>query len=115
MRSDVIKKGTRARRTGACFAPRARSATRATSTSRSSPSATRTCDIVPGHVHLQAFARVVKDAIRQAGGIPFEFNTIGVDDGIAMGHDGMRYSLPSRELIADCRRDDGRARTASTR
>jgi dihydroxy-acid dehydratase len=59
------------------------------------------CDIVPGHVHLQAFARVVKDAIRQAGGIPFEFNTIAVDDGIAMGHDGMRYSLPSRELIAD--------------
>ena len=58
-------------------------------------------DIVPGHVHLQEFGRVVKDAIRDAGGIPFEFNTIGVDDGIIMGHDGMRYSLPSRELIAD--------------
>src|SRR5690348_5748369 len=58
-------------------------------------------DIIPGHVHLQAFGRVVKDAIRDAGGVPFEFNTIGVDDGIAMGHDGMRYSLPSRELIAD--------------
>ncbi|BAS27109.1 dihydroxy-acid dehydratase [Limnochorda pilosa] len=58
-------------------------------------------DIVPGHVHLQAFGRVVKEAIREAGGVPFEFNTIGVDDGIAMGHLGMRYSLPSRELIAD--------------
>ena len=58
-------------------------------------------DIVPGHVHLQEFGRVVKDAIRDAGGVPFEFNTIGVDDGIIMGHDGMRYSLPSRELIAD--------------
>lgn len=59
-------------------------------------------DIIPGHVHLREFADVVKDAIIEAGGIPFEFNTIGVDDGIAMGHIGMRYSLPSRELIADC-------------
>ena len=59
-------------------------------------------DIVPGHVHLQEFGRIVKDAVRQAGGVPFEFNTIGVDDGIAMGHSGMKYSLPSRELIADC-------------
>jgi dihydroxy-acid dehydratase len=59
-------------------------------------------DIIPGHAHLQAFGRVVKDAVREAGGIPFEFNTIGVDDGIVMGHEGMRYSLPSRELIADC-------------
>ena len=59
-------------------------------------------DIIPGHVHLQSFARLVKDAIRAAGGVPFEFNTIGVDDGIAMGHAGMKYSLPSRELIADC-------------
>jgi dihydroxy-acid dehydratase len=58
-------------------------------------------DIIPGHVHLQEFGRVVKEAIREAGGVPFEFNTIGVDDGIAMGHEGMRYSLPSRELIAD--------------
>lgn len=58
-------------------------------------------DIIPGHVHLREFADVVKDAIIEAGGIPFEFNTIGVDDGIAMGHIGMRYSLPSRELIAD--------------
>ena len=59
-------------------------------------------DIVPGHAHLQGFGRTVKEAIRAAGGVPFEFNTIGVDDGIAMGHSGMRYSLPSRELIADC-------------
>ncbi len=58
-------------------------------------------DIIPGHVHLRQFADVVKEAIIEAGGIPFEFNTIGVDDGIAMGHIGMRYSLPSRELIAD--------------
>jgi dihydroxy-acid dehydratase len=58
-------------------------------------------DIVPGHVHLQAFGKAVKDAIRAAGGIPFEFNTIGVDDGIVMGHEGMHYSLPSREIIAD--------------
>lgn len=58
-------------------------------------------DIVPGHVHLQEFGKLVKDAIRAAGGVPFEFNTIAVDDGIAMGHGGMKYSLPSRELIAD--------------
>jgi dihydroxy-acid dehydratase len=59
-------------------------------------------DIVPGHVHLREFGALVKEAVREAGGIPFEFNTIGVDDGIIMGHAGMRYSLPSRELIADC-------------
>ena len=58
-------------------------------------------DLIPGHVHLQEFGRKVKQAVRAAGGVPFEFNTIGVDDGIAMGHIGMRYSLPSRELIAD--------------
>lgn len=58
-------------------------------------------DIVPGHVHLQEFGKIVKEAIREAGGVPFEFNTIGVDDGIAMGHIGMRYSLASREIIAD--------------
>ncbi|BAJ62359.1 dihydroxy-acid dehydratase [Anaerolinea thermophila] len=58
-------------------------------------------DIVPGHVHLQAFGKRIKDAIRAAGGVPFEFNTIAVDDGIAMGHEGMKFSLPSRELIAD--------------
>ena len=59
-------------------------------------------DVVPGHVHLQEYGRLIKDAVRSAGGVPFEFNTIGVDDGIAMGHMGMKYSLPSRELIADC-------------
>jgi dihydroxy-acid dehydratase len=58
-------------------------------------------DIIPGHVHLQEFGKLLKDAVRAAGAAPFEFNTIGVDDGIAMGHGGMKYSLPSRELIAD--------------
>jgi dihydroxy-acid dehydratase len=58
-------------------------------------------DLIPGHVHLQEFGRIVKEAVRDAGGVPFEFNTIGVDDGIAMGHIGMRFSLASRELIAD--------------
>ena len=58
-------------------------------------------DIVPGHVHLDTFGKLVKDHVRAAGGVPFEFNTIGVDDGIAMGRAGMKYSLPSRELIAD--------------
>ncbi|GAF13399.1 dihydroxy-acid dehydratase [Bacillus sp. JCM 19045] len=58
-------------------------------------------DIIPGHMHLNKFAEVAKQAIIEAGGIPFEFNTIGVDDGIAMGHIGMRYSLPSREIICD--------------
>lgn len=58
-------------------------------------------DLIPGHVHLQELGRIVKAAVREAGGVPFEFNTIGVDDGIAMGHLGMRYSLPSREIIAD--------------
>lgn len=58
-------------------------------------------DIIPGHFFLNEYAKIVKDAIRKAGAVPFEFNVIGVDDGIAMGHDGMLYSLPSRELIAD--------------
>lgn len=58
-------------------------------------------DLIPGHVHLQEFGRIIKEEVRKAGGVPFEFNTIGVDDGIAMGHIGMRYSLASRELIAD--------------
>ena len=52
-------------------------------------------DIVPGHAHLQKFGAMIKQAVRDAGGMPFEFNTIGVDDGIAMGHAGMKYSLPS--------------------
>ncbi|MDH7604055.1 MAG: dihydroxy-acid dehydratase [Melioribacter sp.] len=58
-------------------------------------------DLIPGHVHLQEFGKIIKEEVRKAGGVPFEFNTIGVDDGIAMGHIGMRYSLASRELIAD--------------
>ncbi|MBN1781193.1 dihydroxy-acid dehydratase [bacterium] len=58
-------------------------------------------DIIPGHVHLQEFGRLVKEEIRKAGGVPFEFNTIGICDGVAMGHIGMKYSLASRELIAD--------------
>jgi len=57
--------------------------------------------IIPGHAHLDVVARMVRDAVRAAGDVPFEFNTIGVDDGIAMGHGGMKYSLASRELIAD--------------
>ena len=59
------------------------------------------CEIVPGHLHLREISAIVKRAIRAAGGVPFEFNTIALDDGIAMGHVGMKYSLPSRELIAD--------------
>lgn len=58
-------------------------------------------EIVPGHVHLRSVAEAVKAGVRSAGGTPIEFNTIAICDGIAMGHDGMRYSLPSRELIAD--------------
>ena len=57
--------------------------------------------IIPGHVHLNKVAEVVKKSVQKHGGVPFEFNTIGVCDGIAMGHSGMKYSLPSRELIAD--------------
>ena len=59
-------------------------------------------EIIPGHVHLAELGRLAKAAIEEAGGIAFEFNTIGICDGIAMGHAGMKYSLPSRELIADC-------------
>ncbi|MCK4722382.1 MAG: dihydroxy-acid dehydratase, partial [Dehalococcoidia bacterium] len=58
-------------------------------------------EIIPGHIHLNAIADAVKGGVRSAGGTPFEVNTIGVCDGIAMGHEGMKYSLPSRELIAD--------------
>lgn len=58
-------------------------------------------EFVPGHTHLQPVGRIVSEAIEAAGGIPREFNTIAVDDGIAMGHGGMLYSLPSRDLIAD--------------
>lgn len=58
-------------------------------------------EFVPGHVHLREVGKIVAEEIRKAGGIPKEMNTIAVDDGIAMGHDGMLYSLPSRDLIAD--------------
>jgi dihydroxy-acid dehydratase len=58
-------------------------------------------ELIPGHSHLQELGRIAKEEVRKAGGVPFEFNTIGVCDGIAMGHIGMRYSLASRELIAD--------------
>jgi dihydroxy-acid dehydratase len=57
-------------------------------------------ELIPGHVHLDKIADAVKAGVRLAGGVPFEFNTIGICDGIAMGHEGMRYSLPSREVIA---------------
>jgi dihydroxy-acid dehydratase len=59
-------------------------------------------DCIPGHAHLNEVGMLVKKLVREAGGVPFIFNTIGIDDGIAMGHSGMKYSLPSRELIADC-------------
>ncbi len=59
------------------------------------------CEVVPGHVHLNKVAQIVKQAVREAGGVPFEFNTIAVCDGIAMGHTGMKYSLASREIVAD--------------
>ena len=58
-------------------------------------------EIVPGHIHLRTIAKAVKEGIRSRGGVPFEVNTIAVCDGIAMNHSGMKYSLPSRELIAD--------------
>jgi dihydroxy-acid dehydratase len=102
MRSDTIKKGFE-------HAPH-RSLLRATGVIRSEDDFERPfigvansyIDLIPGHVHLQEFGKIAKKAIREAGAVPFEFNTIGVDDGIAMGHIGMRYSLASRELIADC-------------
>ena len=59
-------------------------------------------EIIPGHTHLDKVGYFIKEQVRAAGGVPFIFNTIGIDDGIAMGHAGMKFSLPSRELIADC-------------
>jgi len=59
------------------------------------------CEVVPGHVHLNKVAKTVKEAVRAAGGVPFEFNTLAICDGIAMGHTGMKYSLASREIVAD--------------
>ena len=100
MRSDVIKKGYQR-------VPH-RSLLRATGLKDSDFNkpfigvANSYIDIIPGHFYLNKYAEIIKDEIRKAGGVPFEFNTIGVDDGIAMGHNGMLYSLPSRELIADC-------------
>ncbi|MFC3867643.1 dihydroxy-acid dehydratase [Helicobacter equorum] len=100
MRSDIVKKGHQR-------APH-RSLLRATGLKDEDFSkpfigvANSYIDIIPGHFFLNKYAEIVKDEIRKAGGVPFEFNTIGVDDGIAMGHSGMLYSLPSRELIADC-------------
>ena len=100
MRSDIIKKGYER-------APH-RSLLRATGLKDSDFNkpfigvANSYIDIIPGHFFLNKYAQIVKEEIRKAGGVPFEFNTIGVDDGIAMGHGGMLYSLPSRELIADC-------------
>ncbi|WP_353419718.1 dihydroxy-acid dehydratase [Staphylococcus delphini] len=101
MRSDMIKKGDHQ-------AP-ARSLLHATGQIKSPTDMDKPfiaicnsyIDIVPGHVHLRELGDIAKEAIREAGGVPFEFNTIGVDDGIAMSHIGMRYSLPSREIIAD--------------
>lgn len=58
-------------------------------------------ELIPGHIHLRELGEKVKEGVRQAGGTPVEFNTIGICDGIAMGHAGMKYSLPSRELVAD--------------
>ncbi|MBT4352022.1 dihydroxy-acid dehydratase [archaeon] len=102
MRSDEIKKGF-------IRAPH-RSLLRATGVIREEEDfkkpfiavANSYTDFVPGHVHLEKCGKIIKESIRQAGGVPFEFHTIAIDDGIAMGHNGMKYSLPSRELIADC-------------
>lgn len=58
-------------------------------------------EVVPGHIHLRDLVEYVKEGIRAAGGIPFEFNTMAICDGIAMNHEGMKYSLPSREIVAN--------------
>jgi len=102
MRSDIIKKGSER-------APH-RSLLRATGSIESEADWDKPfiaivnsyTDCIPGHAHLNEVGMLVKRLVREAGGVPFIFNTIGVDDGIAMGHGGMKYSLPSRELIADC-------------
>ena len=99
MRSDTVKKGPA--RAGHRSLLKATGLTDADIAKPFIGVANSYTDVVPGHVHLNKYAEVVKDEIRKAGGTPFEFNTIAVDDGIAMGHLGMRYSLPSRELIAD--------------
>jgi len=102
MRSDTIKKGVER-------APH-RSLLRATGSIESEADWEKPfiaicnsyTDCIPGHAHLNEVGLLIKRLVREAGGVPFIFNTIGVDDGIAMGHSGMKYSLPSRELIADC-------------
>ncbi|PWW81374.1 dihydroxy-acid dehydratase [Prosthecochloris marina] len=101
MRSDTIKKGFEK-------APH-RSLLKATGTISSNDDFKKPfigicnsfIELIPGHAHLQKLGKIAKEEIKKAGGVPFEFNTIGVCDGIAMGHIGMRYSLASRELIAD--------------
>ena len=101
MRSDIIKKGNER-------APH-RSLLRATGCIESEDDfnkpfiaiANSYIDCIPGHAHLNEVGALMKRLVRAAGGVPFIFNTIGVDDGIAMGHGGMKFSLPSRELIAD--------------
>ena len=102
MRSDIIKKGNER-------APH-RSLLRATGCIESDADFDKPfiaicnsyIDCIPGHAHLNEVGMLMKRLVRAAGGVPFVFNTIGVDDGIAMGHGGMKFSLPSRELIADC-------------
>jgi dihydroxy-acid dehydratase len=102
MRSDIIKKGIER-------APH-RSLLRATGVIESEADFDKPfiaivnsyTDCIPGHAHLNEVGALLTRLVRQAGGVPFVFNTIGIDDGIAMGHSGMKYSLPSRELIADC-------------
>jgi dihydroxy-acid dehydratase len=102
MRSDIIKKGPER-------APH-RSLLRATGSIESEADWDKPfvaivnsyTDCIPGHAHLNEVGQLMKRLVREAGAVPFVFNTIGIDDGIAMGHDGMKYSLPSRELIADC-------------
>jgi dihydroxy-acid dehydratase len=99
MRSDIVKKGHNR-------APH-RSLLRATGLKDEDFSkpfigvANSFIEIIPGHFFLDKVSAIIKDEIRKAGCVPFEFNTIGVDDGIAMGHDGMLFSLPSREIIAN--------------
>lgn len=101
MRSDTIKKGFEK-------APH-RSLLKATGTVSSNDDFKKPfigicnsfTELIPGHAHLQKLGKIAKEEVKKAGGLPFEFNTIGVCDGIAMGHIGMRYSLASRELIAD--------------
>ena len=102
MRSDIVKKGFER-------APH-RALLRATGSIESEADwdkpfiaiANSYTDCIPGHAHLNEVGMLIKRLVRAAGGVPFIFNTIGIDDGIAMGHSGMLYSLPSSELIADC-------------